>query len=66
MAWLILLARFLQDLEDKRRDEEDERERKKDDIKIKRMMKQNLPQQILAVSAANDPLPIRRRCVYIT
>lgn len=27
------------------------------------MMKQNLPQQILAVSATNDPLPIRRRYV---
>lgn len=53
--------RFLQDLEDKRRDEEDERSRKKDDAKIKKMMKANLPQQILAVNAQNDPIPIRRR-----
>lgn len=58
-----ILFRFLQDLEDKRRDEEDERSRKKDDAKIKKMMKANLPQQILAVNAQNDPIPIRRRFV---
>lgn len=62
MCRLYATGRFLQDLEDKRRDEEEERERKKDDLKIKKMMKQNLPQQILAVNAQNDPLPIRRRC----
>eukprot|EP00903_Cladosiphon_okamuranus_P017919 g16490.t1 len=54
-------TKFLQDLEDKRRDEEDERARKKDEAKIKKMMKANLPQQILAVNAQNDPIPIRRR-----
>eukprot|EP00752_Nemacystus_decipiens_P008212 g7343.t1 len=54
-------TKFLQDLEDKRRDEEDERSRKKDEAKIKKMMKANLPQQILAVNAQNDPIPIRRR-----
>ncbi|CAN0021231.1 unnamed protein product [Ectocarpus sp. 6 AP-2014] len=54
-------TKFLQDLEDKRRDEEDERSRKKDEAKIKKMMKANLPQQILAINATNDPIPIRRR-----
>lgn len=54
-------TKFLQDLEDKRRDEEDERSRQKDESKIKKMMKANLPQQIMAVNARNDPLPIRRR-----
>ncbi|CAN0434929.1 unnamed protein product, partial [Scytosiphon promiscuus] len=53
------------DLEDKRRDEEDERSRKKDDAKIKKMMKANLPQQILAVNAQNDPIPIRRRYMHV-
>eukprot|EP00904_Undaria_pinnatifida_P011673 jgi/Undpi1/7636/HiC_scaffold_23.g10109.m1 len=54
-------TKFLQDLEEKRRDEEEDRSRKKDDAKIKKMMKANLPQQILAVNAQNDPIPIRRR-----
>jgi pre-mRNA-splicing factor CDC5/CEF1 len=54
-------TKFLQDLEAKRRDEEEEKNKKKDAAKIRKLMKTNLPQQIMAVSMLNDPMDVRRR-----
>jgi len=52
---------YMHKLEEKRRDKEEEEQRKKDTQKIKKMMKMNLPQQIMAVSKLNDPIPVRKK-----
>ncbi|CAM9190441.1 unnamed protein product [Phaeothamnion confervicola] len=52
---------FMQQLEEKRRKEEEEALRKADARKIKKLMQANLPQAVVNVSEKNDPLTVRRR-----
>ncbi len=54
-------TKYLHDLEEKRRDEEEEKLKKKDANRLKSLMKTNIAQQINAVSKLNDPMDVRRR-----
>ncbi len=54
-------TKYLHDLEEKRRDEEEERLKKKDANRLKSLMKTNIAQQINAVSKLNDPMDVRKR-----
>ncbi|CAM9217046.1 unnamed protein product [Chrysoparadoxa australica] len=53
--------KLMHQMEEKRRNEEDAAQRKRDADRLKRLAKVNLPQAVMEVNAANDPLPIRRR-----